>query len=236
MKTKPLAFSVHLLTGSGAALALMALVAATQGNWQVMFAWLGAALLVDGIDGPLARKVDIKRNAANWDGVLLDLVIDYLTYVFIPAYALIYSDLLPAPWGLFSALLITLTGVVYFADVRMKAGDNCFVGFPAAWQMALLVFLVFNPPVWVTLAVIAALTAAQFTSLKFVHPVRTRRWRPATLAVFGLWLIFGAWAVWDGFAPPPVARAGLLAASLWLLFAAIAMQLVPVRRAPISAE
>lgn len=236
MKTKPLAFSVHLLTGSGAALALMALVAATQGNWQLMFAWLGAALLVDGIDGPLARKVDIKKNAANWDGVLLDLVIDYLTYVFIPAYALIYSGLLPAPWGLLSALLITLTGVVYFADVRMKAGDNCFVGFPAAWQMALLVFLVFQPPVWTTLAVILALTAAQFTSLKFVHPVRTRRWRPATLAVFGLWLIAGAWAVWDGFAPPHVARVALLAASLWLLFVAMIMQLSPIRREAIGAE
>ena len=130
MKTKTLAFSVHLLTGSGAALALMALVAATQGNWRLMFGWLGIALIVDGIDGPLARKVDTKTHAANWDGSVLDLVIDYLTYVFIPAYALIYSDLLPAPWGLMAALLITLTAVVYFADVRMKSTDNCFVGFP----------------------------------------------------------------------------------------------------------
>src|SRR5687768_14558364 len=119
MKTKPLAFSVHLLTGSGAALALMALVAATQGNWRLMFGWLGIALIVDGIDGPLARKVDTKKNAANWDGVILDLVIDYLTYVFIPAYALIYAPLLPSPWGLIAALFIALTGVVYFADVRM---------------------------------------------------------------------------------------------------------------------
>ena len=70
MKTKPLAFSVHLLTGSGAALALMALVAATRDEWRLMFGWLGLALIVDGIDGPLARRVDIKRNAANWDGVL----------------------------------------------------------------------------------------------------------------------------------------------------------------------
>ncbi len=104
MKTKPLAFSVHLFTGSGAALALMAMVAATQGNWRLMFGWLGIALIVDGIDGPLARKVDTKKNAANWDGTILDLVIDYLTYVFIPAYALIYSDLLPSPWGLMAAL------------------------------------------------------------------------------------------------------------------------------------
>ena len=89
MKTKSLAFSVHLLTGSGAALALMALIAATRGDWRQMFGWLGVALIVDGIDGPLARKVDTKTHAPNWDGSTLDLVVDYLTYVFIPAYALI---------------------------------------------------------------------------------------------------------------------------------------------------
>ena len=97
MKTTPQAFAVHLFTASGAALALMALVAATRGDWSLMFGWLGLALIVDGIDGPLARRVDIKRNAANWDGVLLDLVVDYLTYVFIPAYALIYSTCSRAP-------------------------------------------------------------------------------------------------------------------------------------------
>lgn len=235
MKTKPLAFSVHLLTGSGAALALMALVAATQENWQLMFAWLGAALIVDGIDGPLARKVDIKKNAANWDGVVLDLVIDYLTYVFIPAYALIYSVLLPSPWGLISALLVALTGVVYFSDVRMKSEDNSFVGFPAAWQMPLLVFLVFQPPVWATLMVIAVLALGQFTPLRFIHPVRTERWRPLNLTVFGLWTLFGGWAIWAEFDPPALCRFGLLAASLWLLSAGILMQALPVRK-PVSAE
>jgi phosphatidylcholine synthase len=241
MKTKPLAFSVHLLTGSGAALALMALVAATQADWRLMFGWLGIALIVDGIDGPLARKVDTKKNAANWDGTILDLVIDYLTYVFIPAYALIYSDLLPSPWGLVSALLIALTGVVYFADVRMKAADNCFVGFPAVWQMPLIVFLVFSPPVWLTLTIILALAAAQFTSLKFIHPIRTERLRPLNIAITVLWVILAGLSVWESFAPPEPVKWGLLAASLWLLFAGIGMQLFPAREpepepAPAQAE
>ena len=188
MKTKPLAFSVHLLTASGAALALMALVAAGAGDWRLMFGWLGIALIVDGIDGPLARQVDTKRNAANWDGVILDLVIDYLTYVFIPAYALIYSGIVPSPWGSIAALFIALTGAMYFADVRMKAEDNCFVGFPAVWQMPLLVFLTFDAPPWVTLGTILLLGLGQFTWLKFIHPVRTARWRqrePADLHPLG---------------------------------------------------
>ena len=182
MKTKPLAFAVHLLTGSGAALALMALVAAGRAEWRLMFVWLGIALIVDGIDGPLARLTDTKHNAANWDGAILDLVIDYLTYVFIPAYALIYGPLLPSPWGLVAALFIALTGVVYFADVRMKGEDNCFLGFPAVWQLPLLVFLTFDPPAWVTFGIILVFGLGQFTWLKFIHPVRTERWRPAARA------------------------------------------------------
>ncbi|HRO12153.1 CDP-alcohol phosphatidyltransferase family protein [Amaricoccus sp.] len=229
MKTKPLAFAVHLLTGSGAALALMALIAATAGNWRQMFGWLVLALIVDGIDGPLARKVDTKHNAANWDGTVLDLVVDYLTYVFIPAYALVYSELIPWPWSLVAALFIALTGVVYFADVRMKTADNCFMGFPAVWQMPLLVFLTFQPPVWVTAASIVLMGLGQFTWLKFIHPVRTERWRKVNLPICLAWVVFGAWSVWENFDPPQAVKLGLLLSSAWLLLVGIVMQLVPVR-------
>jgi phosphatidylcholine synthase len=222
----PQAFSVHLLTASGAALALMALMAAAQENWRLMFFWLFVALIVDGIDGPLARRVDIQRNAANWDGVILDLVVDYLTYVFIPAFALIHAALLPSPWGLAAALLIALTGVVYFADVRMKAVDNCFWGFPAAFQMLLLVLLTFTPPAWVTLGVIVVLSLAQFTWLKFIHPVRTVRWRRLNLTVTLGWVLFGGWSIWTGFAPPQFVKVGLLATSAWLLVVGMVMQVL----------
>lgn len=232
MKTKPAAFLVHLLTGSGAALALLALIAATRGDWPVMFGWLVVALIVDGVDGPLARKVDVKQNASNWDGVILDMVVDYLTYVFIPAYALLYTGLLPWNVAMVAALFIALTGAMYFADVRMKADDNCFVGFPAVWQMPLLVFLTFDPPAWVTAVSILAMGLSQFTWAKFVHPVRTVRWRPLTLGVCLVWVILGGWSVWEHFAPPMPVKLGLLATSAWLLFAGILMQLFPERRAP----
>jgi phosphatidylcholine synthase len=235
MKTKPLAFSVHLFTASGAALALLALVAATKGDWRLMFGWLGLALIVDGLDGPLARIVDTKRNAANWDGVVLDLVIDYLTYVFIPAYALIYTGLLPWPLGLIAALFIALTGTMYFADVRMKAEDNCFVGFPAVWQMPLLVFLTFDPPVWLTLGIILLLGVGQFTWLKFIHPVRTERWRRVNLPVCLIWVVLAGWSAWAHFDPPVAVKLGLFTTSLWLLAVGIVMQRTGAR-APVSAE
>lgn len=230
MRTKPLAFSVHLLTASGAALALLALVAAGQGDWQLMYGWLVLALLIDGIDGPLARKVDIKRNAANWDGALLDLVVDYLTYVFIPAYALIHSGILPDPWGLPMALLVALTGVVYFADTRMKNPDNTFQGFPACWQMVLLLLLTLDVAPSLAIAAIVALAIAQFLPLKFIHPVRTRRWRRISLPVTLLWLLFAVWSAWEAFAPGLVVQIGLVLTSAWLLGIGLVMQVFPVRR------
>ena len=235
MKTKPLAFSVHLLTGSGAALALMALVAATRDDWRLMFGWLGLALIVDGIDGPLARRRryqaqrrELGRGAARPRGRLSHLRLH-------PG---LCADLLAAAavaLGLIAALFIALTGVVYFADVRMKAEDNSFVGFPAVWQMPLLVLLTFDPPVWLTLGIILLLGLGQFTWLKFIHPVRTIRWRWATLAICVAWLVLAGWAVWENFDPPLTVKLGLAAASLWLLLAGIAMQYMPIRK-PVSAE
>ena len=99
MDVKIKALSVHLLTATGAVLSMFAMLAAVEGNWQTMFLWLVLALLVDGIDGPLARRYDTPKNFPIYDGVLMDLIVDYLTYVFIPAYALFKSGLLPGWTG-----------------------------------------------------------------------------------------------------------------------------------------
>ena len=103
IRTKALA--VHLLTATGAVFAMLAMLAAVNGKWDIMFVWLVIAFFVDGIDGPLARKYDVKKNAPMFDGVLLDLIIDYLTYVFIPAYALFKSGLLAGWTGWFAIIL-----------------------------------------------------------------------------------------------------------------------------------
>ena len=89
------ALSVHLFTATGAVLSMLAMLAAVEEKWSLMFLWLVVALVVDGLDGPLARHYDVKHNCPTYDGVLMDLIIDYLTYVFIPAYALFKSGLLP---------------------------------------------------------------------------------------------------------------------------------------------
>jgi len=231
MKRSAIAFSVHLFTASGAALALFAMLAAGDRHWSDMFLWLLAALVVDGLDGPLARHFEVKKYAANWDGVLLDLIIDFLTYVFIPAYALTQSELLPQREGWFAAVVIIVTGVVYFADTRMKTSDNSFSGFPGAWNMVALVLFALWPAPWFSLSLIAILALAQFFGLKFIHPVRTKRWRPLSLAVMLIWIGAAFWIGARDFHTPYLASILLTGSSVYLLFIGIIQQILPPRRA-----
>ncbi|MDP2739626.1 MAG: CDP-alcohol phosphatidyltransferase family protein [Pseudorhodobacter sp.] len=230
MQLRLKALSVHLLTATGAVLAMLAMLAAVDRKWDVMFLWLVVALLVDGIDGPLARKYDVKRNWPTYDGVLLDLIIDYLTYVFIPAFALFRSDLLPGWTGWVAIIVVVFGSVVYFADTRMKTRDCSFAGFPACWNMVVLVMFAITPGYWIILCVVIALTLAMFTNLKFIHPTRTQRWRWVSLPVSAAWLGFAGWAAWVDFHPESWAHWGLVATSVYLVFVGIAQQIVPEKQ------
>ena len=156
------ALSVHLFTATGAVFAMLAMLAAVDEKWSLMFLWLVVAFFVDGIDGPLARHYEVKRYAPQFDGNLLDMIIDYLTYIFIPAFALFKSGLLPGWTGWVAIIIITFTSVMYLADTRMKTKDNSFSGFPACWNMVVLVALAIEPNFWITLVWVTALAITMF--------------------------------------------------------------------------
>lgn len=225
------ALAVHLLTATGAVFAMLAMLAAVQSKWDMMFLWLVVAFAVDGIDGPLARKYDVKQYAPQFDGVLLDLIIDYLTYVFIPAFALFASGLLPGWTGWFAIIVITFTSAMYFADTRMKTKDNSFSGFPGCWNMLIIVIFAIEPNFWISIALIAALATAMFLPLKFIHPVRTVRWRTLSLPIALAWTFFAGWAAWVDFHPESWAHWGLVLTSIYLTFAGIAQQIIPAKDA-----
>ena len=226
------ALSVHLLTATGAVFAMLAMLAAVDHKWDLMFLWLVVAFAVDGIDGPLARRYDVKTHAGEFDGVLLDLIIDYLTYVFIPAFALFKSGLFEGWTGWFVIIVITFASAMYFADTRMKTKDNSFSGFPGCWNMVAIVVFALTPNFWVILVLVAALAITMFFPLKFVHPVRTERWRWLTLPMALAWTFFAGWAAWVDFHPESWASWGLLVTSVYLLFAGIAQQIIYDRGAP----
>ncbi len=218
------AFAVHFLTATGAVFAMLAMLAAVEHSWGMMWFWLVVAFAVDGVDGPLARRYDVHTNARQYDGVLMDLIIDYLTYVFIPAFALFASGLLPGWTGWIAIIVITYASVVYFADTRMKTRDYSFSGFPGCWNMAVLVFFAVEPASWLILVLVMLLAVAMFLPLKFVHPVRTRRWRWLTLPVALLWTAMAGWAAWLDFEPFQSLEIMLIVASLYLGLAGIAQQ------------
>ena len=185
--TRATAFSVHIFTAMGAGVALLALLEAVREHWAAMFGWLGVALVIDALDGPIARRLDVVRVQPNWSGEVLDLVVDFVTYVFVPGYAITASGLLlPVAAPLLGAGVV-VSGALYFADRRMKAADNHFRGFPALWNAAAFyLFLLHLRPALSSLAV-AALIVLTFVPVHVLHPVRVVRWRGLTLSLIGIW-------------------------------------------------
>ncbi len=211
------AFSVHIFTALGAGLALLALLEAVREHWAAMFLWLGAALIVDAIDGPIARHLNVKRLQPNWSGEVLDLVVDFVTYVFVPAYAIAASGLLlPVAAPLFGVAIV-VTGALYFADLRMKAEDNHFRGFPTLWNAAAFyLFLLHWPPVFSTLLV-AVLLVLTFVPLHVVHPVRVVRLRRLTLTLIVLWGVLAIYTLVVDFHAGVLVQAALCAIALYIV-------------------
>src|ERR1700753_1685232 len=193
------AFSVHVFTALGAGIALMAQLEAVREHWASMFAWLGIALVIDGVDGPMARRLNVIDLQPNWSGEVLDLVVDFVTYVFVPAYAITTSGLLlPLAAPLFGAGS-AVSDALYFAHRRMKAEDNHFRGFPGLWNIAAFyLFLLHWPPALSSLG-IAVLIVLTFVPFHVVHPVRVARLRWLTLLLIGIWGVLAAIALLNDF-------------------------------------
>lgn len=192
------AFAVHLLTATSAALALVALVFATAGAWPPMFVTLGLALIVDGIDGPLARRFKVAEVLPRWSGETLDLVVDFCTYVFVPAYAIAASGILPQGLTLPAGIIVVVSGAIYFADRNMKTDDNYFRGFPAVWNLAAFYLILLQPSPWAGVAMVVALAGLSFAPIKFLHPLRVERGRTLNVALLGVWSLLALIAVlWD---------------------------------------
>lgn len=221
------ALCVHLFTATGAVFAMLAMLAAVDGKWSMMFLWLVVAFVVDGIDGPLARRYEVNKNAAQFDGNILDMIIDYLTYIFIPAFALFKSGLLPGWAGWFAIIVITFASALYLVNTGMKTKDKSFMGFPGCWNMVVLVLFAIEPNFWISFTLVAVLAVAMFLPLKFVHPVRTERWRMVTLPMALAWTFFAGWAAWVDFDPESWAHWGLIVTTVYLLVAGILQQLIP---------
>jgi len=211
------AFAVHIFTATGAALGFAALVAAARGEWALMFQCLGAALFVDGVDGTMARRLNVAELLPRWSGDVLDLVVDFVTYVFVPAYAITVSGLLPPLLALPAGIVVVVTGALYFADRNMKTEDNYFRGFPTLWNAVAFYLFLLKPQPWLAASAVGALAVLTFVPFKFVHPFRVIRLRGVNIAAVLAWSGLALVAVLSDLDPGPWVTGGLVVVAVYVV-------------------
>ena len=183
------AWAVHALTASGLVLALLAIEAVGRGDWRVALLWLLAALVVDGIDGTLARAARVDERLPRIDGAALDLIVDYLTYVFVPALLIWRAEMLPHEVALPLVASILVSSLYVFGRRDMKTDDGYFRGFPALWNVVAVYFVLTPLFPWLAAATVAGLVLLTFSPIHVVHPFRVTAQRPIAAGAAAIWVI-----------------------------------------------
>lgn len=176
-------FSVHAFTALGAIAGLLALAAIIDGRIREGLIWLIVCQLLDGFDGPIARKLDVKTHAPQINGHTLDLVIDYVTCVVVPVVLMIQLKMLLPGWEITIAGLIFFTSALWFARSDQETNDYWFNGFPAAWNLVIPSFLILEVSHRWVIIISIVICIIQLTTIKFPHLVKVKTLRPLTLSL-----------------------------------------------------
>lgn len=182
-----LAWSVHLFTASGVLWGYLALLAITTEQWVLAFAWMSIAIIVDSFDGFLARRLRVKTVLPDFDGALLDNMVDFLNYAFVPAFFLVQAQMVPSQLSLLSAALILLASAYQFCQGDAKTADHYFKGFPSYWNIMIYYMFILSFNGWVNTAIVVLLSALVFVPIKYIYPSRTRLHQRLTLTLTTIW-------------------------------------------------
>lgn len=189
-------YALHVMTASGAAAGLLALQAVIDNNVRGALLWLLVCQVLDGLDGPIARKIDVVFNAPRVDGYVLDLIVDYVTCVVVPVALMIRLNMLPAEFQTLIAAMVLLLSALWFARTDIETDDHWFNGFPAVWNLAVPTFLIFDLSKQQVAVATVLLAVSQLTNIKFPHLVRVQKWRKITLpfgVIYTLTLLILSW-------------------------------------------
>ena len=221
-----LAYGVHLFTATGAVWGLLGLRAVFEHDWRMMIVWMIVAMLVDSLDGLLARWLNVKTYAAGIDGALLDNIVDYLTYVVVPALFLIEADILPEGLRMFSACVILLTSAFQFTQTDAKTDDHYFKGFPSYWNLAVMYLLLMRLEPWINFGLLMLFAVLVFVPVKYIYPSRNTYLRRLTLILTYLYSVIGIW----GFLQYPNVPGWVIWVSLIYLAYYVVLSLIPKDR------
>lgn len=204
------AWLVHLYTASGAVMGLAAAADVTQSNFRGAFIWLAAAVVVDATDGLLARGARVSERLPGFDGAMLDSIVDYVTYVFVPALFVWQALLVADAWSLPICGWMLMSSAYGFSQADAKTADHLFTGFPSYWNIVAFYLWVAHWPQAVNLGILAVLGALVFVPIRYVYPTRTPTLRGLTLSLGAVWAVSMGLLIWHS---PDVSRP-LLWASL----------------------
>tara|TARA_B100001123_G_scaffold447046_1_gene603319 strand:+ start:60 stop:767 length:708 start_codon:yes stop_codon:yes gene_type:complete len=187
MVNKAQSWLVHIFTASGAFAGFLSLQAILNDNVFLAFLWLSVAFFIDGIDGSLARYYKVKENVPFIEGSILDNIIDYLNYVFIPSVMLYWFDLVPPQLSVFSVALILIVSCYTFSNTKLKTEDYFFRGFPAVWNIVLFYLFVVETSQWINFTVIIFFSVMTFIPFEYIHPFRVKEKKYLNLFITFIW-------------------------------------------------
>ncbi|MBI3263553.1 MAG: CDP-diacylglycerol O-phosphatidyltransferase [Acidobacteria bacterium] len=184
-----LAWLVHTYTAAGAVVAVFGLEAIVTADYRAAFLWMLGATVIDATDGVLARLARVKERLPSIRGDRLDDIVDYLTYVFLPAYLMLRADLLPRGWGVAVVGAVLLASAFGFVSERAKTPDGFFTGFPSYWNIVAFYLYAAHPRPSVSAWLLLGLSAMVFVPIRYVYPSRTLALRSLTVSLTVAWAL-----------------------------------------------
>ncbi|MDZ4858058.1 MAG: CDP-alcohol phosphatidyltransferase family protein [Candidatus Hydrogenedentes bacterium] len=189
IRSRIAAWSVHLLTATGALVGVLAITELYHDHDIAFFWCLVVATAIDACDGYLARRFRVKEVLPGFDGALLDNIVDYFTYVIVPAVFIYERGLVPEFTGMIAAALMVLASAYQFCQSKAKTEDHYFLGWPSYWNIVVLyLFLLHLAPI-MNLAIIVLCAILVFVPIKYLYPSRTERYRTLTISLTALWAL-----------------------------------------------
>jgi phosphatidylcholine synthase len=180
---------VHCFTASGAVCGMLGIIAVSDGQPKEAMLWLVVAMVLDGLDGPVARHWCVRENVPRIDGYALDLVVDYVTCIVVPVLFLHRFDMLPSGASLLLGAFVLFVSALWMSRTDQMTDDHWFNGFPCEWNMIVPTLYLLDVGPWMVAVTCVALSISQFTNWKFVHPMQVRRFRPVTIVVTVAWMV-----------------------------------------------
>ena len=215
MLSKAPSYLVHIFTALGVVFGFLALLATLDGKIPEAFLWLAVALFVDGVDGTLARTVNVKQNTPEIDGAILDHIIDYLNYVVVPVFIFYSLGMAPEPYLLLSCVAILMVSCFTFTNTNIKTDDFYFSGFPAIWNIVVLYFYILESSEFTNFIFVILFCVLTFIPFKYVHPFRVVEFRKITLMITSIWMITTTILLFDvSFSEPVFTSANFV---IWLI-------------------